>query len=52
MIFKAKKTLQLFAILSNIILSNAADVTEEELDSFSYGAPQFKLAVVGDTYVI
>jgi len=49
MIFKVKKTLQLFVILSSVILSNAVEVTEEELKSFSYGTSQFRLAVVGDT---
>jgi len=47
--FKLKK---LFFILSSVILSNAVEVTEEELKSFSYGTSQFKLAIVGDTYVI
>jgi len=50
--FKIKKTFQLLAILSSIVLSNAVEVTDEELESFSYGATPFKLAVVGDTYVI
>jgi len=49
MISKIIKILQLFFILSSITLSNAEDVTEEELKSFSYGRSQFKLAIVGDT---
>jgi len=52
MIFKVKKALQLIAILSSVILSNAVEITKEELDSFSYGASPFKLAIIGDRCVV
>jgi len=51
MFFKMKKILHFFIILSSILLSNAVEVTEEELNSFSYGNSQFKLAIIGDRYI-
>jgi len=51
MFFKMKKILHSFIVLSSIILSNAVEVTEEELNSFSYGPSPFKLAIIGDRYI-
>jgi len=49
-----KHVLPLLFILSNKILSSSAQtndivtITDEQLDSFSYGDKEFKLAIIGD----
>jgi len=46
----AKYLVGLLCLISNSVIHSRAEVviTNEELDSFSFGSPEFQMAIIGD----